>query len=154
VPGLNHNGLAQALERRAAALRYADPMIYFNLPSVPLVGSRGTLEQAAGPTLDQLKDAAFDRLQPPSGGPASPSADDVFQWADVLAGDMGAIRKHAPSELKRKTVVVEWATEEDLADMRERGVNIVITMMPALDGRGELGRWSAATIEAIMTVLR
>src|SRR5690606_38153558 len=66
----------------------------------------------------------------------------------------GVIRRHAPAELKRKTVVVEWATEEDLADLRERGVNIVVTMMPALDGRGELGRWSAAVIEAVMVALR
>ena len=57
-------------------------------------------------------------------------------------------------QLKRKTVVVEWATEEDLADLRARGVNIVVTMMPALDGRGELGRWPAAVIEAIMAALR
>ena len=154
VPGLNHNGLAQALERRAADLRYADPMIYFNLPAVPLVGSRGTLDQAAGPTLEQLKDAAFDRLQPLPNAPAEPRDAGAFDWADILAGDIGAIRRHAPAELKRKTVVVEWATEEDLADLRQRGVNIVITMMPALDGRGELGRWSAAVIEAVMASLR
>ncbi|HRO23871.1 MAG TPA: serine carboxypeptidase, partial [Promineifilum sp.] len=72
VPGLNHNGLAQALGRRAADLRYADPIVYFSLPALPLVGSRGTLEQAAGPTLDQLKDAAFDSLYPLPGGPAEP----------------------------------------------------------------------------------
>ena len=51
VPGLNHNGLAEALGRRAAELRYADPFIYFALPSVPLVGSRQTLSQAAGARL-------------------------------------------------------------------------------------------------------
>jgi predicted amino acid dehydrogenase len=154
VPGLNHNGLAQALERRAVDLRYADPMVYFNLPAVPLVGSRGTLDQAAGPTLDQLKDAAFDRLLPLPGVSPEPRDAGAFDWADILAGDIGVIRRHAPAELKRKTVVVEWATEEDLADLRQRGVNIIVTMMPALDGRGELGRWSAATIEAIMVALR
>ncbi len=154
VPGLNHNGLAGALERRASDLRYADPIIYFNLPAVPLVGSRGTLEQAAGPTLDQLKDAAFDRLQPLPTAPTEARDAGAFEWADILAGDVGAIRRYAPAELKRKTVVVEWATEDDMADLRQRGVNIVVTMMPALDGRGELGRWSAATIEAIMAALR
>lgn len=154
VPGLNHNGLAQALGRRAADLRYADPIVYFNLPAVPLVGSRGTLDQASGPTLDQLKDAAFDRLQPLPGSPPEPRDASAFAWADVLAGDIGVIRRHAPADLKHKTIVAEWATDEDLADLRERGVNILITMMPALDGRGELGRWSAATIEAIMVALR
>jgi predicted amino acid dehydrogenase len=154
VPGLNHPGLAGALERRASDLRYADPFIYFALPSVPLVGGRGTLGQAAGPTLDQLKDAPFHRIQPLPGEPGTSREADSFQWADILAGDVGAIRRYAPAELKRKTVVVEWATEEDLADLRQRGVSIVVTMMPALDGRGELGRWSAATLEAIMVALR
>ncbi len=131
VPGLNHNGLAGALGRRAADLRYADPIVYFNLPALPLVGSRGTLDQAAGPTLDQLKDAAFDRLYPSAYGPAEPRDAGAFDWADILAGDIGAIRRHAPADLKHKTVVVEWASEDDLADLRARGVNIVVTMMPA-----------------------
>ncbi len=154
VPGLNHNGLAEALGRRAAELRYADPFIYFALPSVPLVGSRQTLSQAAGRTLDQLKDAPFHRIQPAPGEPGTERQADSFQWADILAGDVGAIRRYAPDTLKHKTVVVEWATNEDLADLRDRGATILVTMMPALDGRGELGRWSAATLEAIMVALR
>jgi hypothetical protein len=40
VPGLNHDGLAQALGRYGASIRYADPLIYFGLPNVPGVGSR------------------------------------------------------------------------------------------------------------------
>ena len=154
VPGLNHNGLAGALERRAADLRYADPFIYFALPSAPLVGSRQTLGQAAGLTVEQLKDAPFHRIQPLPGAPDTPRDAGAFERADILAGDIGAIRRYAPGELKRKTVVVEWATDEDLDDLRARGVSIVVTMMPALDGRGELGRWSAATLEAIMVAIR
>ncbi|MEZ4644722.1 MAG: hypothetical protein R3E31_18645 [Chloroflexota bacterium] len=49
----------------------------------------------------------------------------TFQWADVLAGDIGAIRRYAPAELKRKTVVVECASEEDLQDLRQRGASIL-----------------------------
>ncbi len=154
VPGLNHGGLAGALGRRASDLRYADPFIYFALPSVPLVGSRQTLSQAAGRTLEQLKDAPFHRIQPLPGEPGTAREPDSFHWADILAGDVGAIRRYAPDDLKHKTVVVEWATNDDLADLRRRGASIVVTMMPALDGRGELGRWSAATIEAVMVALR
>ncbi|HEX9115527.1 MAG TPA: serine carboxypeptidase, partial [Anaerolineae bacterium] len=51
VPGLNHAGLAGALERRSSQIRYADPVVYFALPTVPGIGSRQTFEQAAGPTL-------------------------------------------------------------------------------------------------------
>lgn len=154
APGLNHGGLAQALGRRSPYVRYADPEIYFALPDFPGVGSRHTLEQATGPTLDQLKDAPFRRILPQVGTPGTPRSSAPFQWADVIAGDIGAIRRYAPNQLRHKTVVVEWATEEDLADLRRRNVAIAVTMMPALEGRGNLGRWSAATIEAILVALR
>ncbi len=153
APGLNHNGLAQALGRRAAELRYADPLIYFALPAIPGVGSKWTLDQAAAPTISQLVDAPVDRLQPQPNGNGDRSVDS-FDWGDIIAGDIGMIRHYAPESLKRKTVVVEWATETDLDDLRGRGASIAVTMMPALDGKGELGRWSAATIEAVLVALQ
>ena len=154
VPGLNHSGLAGSLERRASALRYADPAVYFALPDFPGIGGKLTLEQAAGPTLDQLKDAPFRRLTPQPGSPGQSRSSEPFEWADVLAGDIGAIRRYAPSELKHKTVVVEYAHEEDLDDLRQRGVTTVVTMMPSLDGAQTLGQWSAAAIEAVLVALR
>jgi predicted amino acid dehydrogenase len=154
VPGVNHKGLAQALARHSPTVRYADPVIYFALPNVPGIGGKLTLEQAAGPTLDQLKKAPFRRILPQAGVPGTPRYTESFRWADIIAGDIGAIRRYAPDSLKHKTVVVEWATEEDLQDLRERGVSIAITMMPSLQENETLGRWSAATIEAVLVALR
>jgi predicted amino acid dehydrogenase len=155
VPGLNHNGLAQVLTQHSEAVRYADPLIFFGLPDLPGVGSQQTLDQAANPTLDQLKDAPFRRLTPQAGKPGTPRSADPFKWADLLAGDMGAIRRYAPNDLKRKTIVVESANQADLDDLRQRGVSIVVTLMPSLENpRGGLGRWSAATIEAVLAALR
>lgn len=154
LPGLNHTGLAQALSRRTPHMRYADPVIYFALPAVAGVGSRRTLAQAAAPTLEQLKDAPFRRIFPQVGTPGSPRHQEAFEWADILAGDMPAIRRYAPRYLARKTVVVEWATPDDLADMRQRGVSIVVTMMPSLTGDNTMGCWSAATVEAALVAVR
>src|SRR3990172_7842238 len=69
VPGLNHTGLAQALSRHTASLRYADPEIYFALPNLPVIGGTRTLDRAALPTLDRLKDTPFRRLMPQPGRP-------------------------------------------------------------------------------------
>jgi predicted amino acid dehydrogenase len=154
APGLNHGGLAQALSRRSPFVRYADPVFYFALPDFPGVGSRQTLDQAAGPTLEQLKDAPFRRIQPQVGTPGTTRSAAPFEWADVIAGDIGAIRRYAPPRLRRKTIVVEWATEEDLEDLRQRGANLAVTMMPSLGSSDGLGRWSAATIEAALVALR
>jgi predicted amino acid dehydrogenase len=154
VPGLNHSGLAQALERRSSGLRYADPMVYFALPDFPGVGSRQTLEQAAKPTLERLRNSPFTLIEPQPGPTDMPRASAPFDWADILAGDAGAIRRYAPRQLKRKTIVVESATEEDVADLERRGASIVVTLMPSLVEKGGLGRWSAAAIEAVLVALR
>jgi predicted amino acid dehydrogenase len=154
TPGVNHPGMAQALAKHSPHIHYADPVIYFALPAVPGVGSRRTLDQASGPTLDQLTDAPFRRITPQAGQPGVKRDAGPFEWADVLAGDIGAIRRYAPDKLDRKIVAVEWATEADLADLRQRGAMLAVTLMPALDGKDALGRWSAATIEAVLVALR
>lgn len=154
VPGLNHNGLAQGLSRHSPSIRYADPVVFFGLPDFPGVGSRQTLEQAASPTLERLKDAPFQRIKPQPNDTSATRAAKPFRWADVLAGDVGTIRRYAPTRLEHKTVVVESANTEDLADLRQRGVAIVVTMMPSLEEKGGLGRWSAATMEALLVAVR
>ena len=154
APGLNHSGLAQALVRHTESVRYADPIIYFGLPALPLVGSKSTLEQAAPRELGELKDASFRRLLPQAGEPGHERSPEPFEWADVIAGDIGAIRRYAPDVLKRKTVVVEYASEEDLTDLAKRGVSIVVTLMPSLNPGQPMGRWSAAVVEATLVALR
>lgn len=154
VPGLNQTGLAQGLGRHAGSLRYADPLVYFGLPALPGVGARQTMEQMARPTLEQLHDAPFRRLQPQAGTPGTPRAPQAFRHADVIAGDIGAIRRYAPARLEHKTVVAEWATETDLEDLGRRGVSIAVTVMPSLTQRSGLGRYSAATVEAVLVAVR
>jgi hypothetical protein len=148
VPGLNHVGLAQALGRRSPYLRFADPEVFFGLPSLPGVGSRQTLQQADSLTLERLKEAAPLRLAPlPTPVRHRPSA--RFEWADVLAGDVRMIRRYGGPSLARRTVVVPCASDEDLEDLRQRGVSIVITTMPSFDPESELARHSAAVVEAL-----
>ncbi len=154
VPGLNHVGMAEALGRRSSRIRYADPLVFFSLPDLPGVGSRQTLEQAAPPTLERLKDEPFPRLHPRPDGRGHAKAPKAFRWADIIAGDIGAIRRHAPDRLRGKTVVVESADEEDLRDLKERGAFLAATLMPSLDPKDGLGRWSAAVIEALLVALR
>jgi predicted amino acid dehydrogenase len=154
VPGLNHRGLAHGLARYSRRIRYADPVIYFAMPDFPGVGSRITLEQVAGPTLEQLKDAPFRRITPQPGVPGTPRSPESFLWADILAGDIGAIRRYAPGELRRKIVVVNASSEEDLQDLRERGVSIVVTMIPDLNQTGNRRGLREGTVEAILAALR
>lgn len=77
-----------------------------------------------------------------------------FRWAEVIAGDVGAIRRHAPERLDGKTIVVECATEADLQEFGDRGARVAVTLMPGLDGKGSLGQWSAAVIEGMIAAVR
>lgn len=150
VPGLNHVGLTQALGRRSSQLKFADPEIFFGLPSLPGVGSQHTLHQTENLVLSRLQGASIPRLSPiRSDGRRRLETSARFRWADVLAGDIGMIRCHAPSDLPHKTVVVPFARQEDIEDLAERGVSILVTLMPSLEPGNELARHSAAIVEAL-----
>ena len=154
APGLNHNGLADEIAKHSPALRYADPFVFFNLPDFPGVGSRKSLEQFSARTLDQLAHAPFKLIHARAGTPHAHRAESPFHHADVLVGDIGAIRRYAPHELKRKTIVAEYATEQDIADLQARGASIVVTLMPGLGERGVLGDLPASVMEAIFVACR
>lgn len=153
VPGINHVGLANALGRLTPRIHYYDPEVFFGLPDIPPVGSPETLGTADAPTLEALKDAPLDRISPPAEAGAH-RATPHFLWADVIAGDAATIRHFAPSDLRKKTVAVPCATEEDVADFRIRGASILVTLMPSLKDAGSVARHSAAVIEAVLVAAR
>lgn len=154
TPGLNHEGFEQSLQSHSPFIRYADPLIYFALPQFPGVGYKRTLDRAARPTLEQLKDAPFRRIIPQPGQPRTPRSKDPFLWADVIVGDIGAIRRYAPERLARKTVVVNSASEEDFEDLRSRGVSIAVALLPDIQLNGKRRGWGVATVEAILVAIR
>lgn len=153
VPGLNHVGLANAIGRLTPRISYYDPEIFFGVPDVPGVGSPQTLGTADAPTLETLKDAPLDKISP-SSEPIAQHATQHFRWADVIAGDASTIRHFAPTDLRKKTIVVPYATDEDVGVFRARGASILVTLMPSLLDDAPMARHSAAVIEAVLVALR
>lgn len=154
VPGLNHDGLEQALRRHSAHIRYADPVVFFALPNFPGIGHPTTLDRASLPILETLKDAPFRRITPAPGKPGTARDIRPFRWADVIVGDIGAILRYAPEQLARKTVVVDSASEEQIDELRNRGVSIVVVMIPNLERLPQRRGWGDATVEAILVAMR
>jgi hypothetical protein len=155
TPGLNHNGLARALEQHGCTLRYADPFIFFNLPKVPGIGFHRTRNQAAPYTLDRLKEVPY-QAHVPAGRRPFPRANHraSFDWADIIAGDIGPSATSPRRKLKRKIVVVETPAKKIWPILRARGVDHGRHPHALAGPNGRLGRWSAAAIEAISTALR
>lgn len=154
VPGLNHDMLANALRRYTDSIHYADPVIFFALPDFPGIGNSHLAARIAAPTLDQLEDAPFRRVFPQPGSPGVSRSSKPFEWADVVAGDIGAILRYAPAELKRKTVVCEWASEAETQQLRQSGVSILVKLIPLLEGDGGIDYRSAGMVEAALVALR
>ncbi len=152
MPGLNHPGLAAALAEHGQTVRYGDPALFFGLPQFPGVGARATLEQAAGPMLETLRHDPLGRLYPPSD--VDGCCRRLVHRAEILAGDVRMIRRCADDGLLHKTVVVDCAGPADVADLRRRGVSILVTMMPSLIPDEPLARHPAAVVEAVLAALR
>lgn len=85
----------------------------------------------------------------PSNAPKSERFASYFKWADIIAGDFNYINRHAPSELKGKTVVTTSATEENISDLKLRGINYLITTYPRIAGRA----YGANVIEALLIAI-
>ncbi len=153
TPGLNHIGLMRALQEYTETLRYADPMLYFTLPNAPFVGSVRSLDAIAGFTLSTMAESSFRILFPAPGTPGVARSAGAFEWADVLVGNVGSIRRYAPADLKRKVVVVEAVNEDDIADLKARGVSLIVTTLPTLDDAA-VSHHDAATFEACLVALR
>jgi hypothetical protein len=57
-----------------------------------------------------------------------------FEGSDLIAGDFLFMRKYMPPRLNGKTAVTNTTTDDDIAVLKERGVNTVITTTPRYDG--------------------
>lgn len=152
TPGLNHMGLSQAFTQFTDEIHYADPILFFNLPGAAFLSSADTLSTIAGVTMSQIRELPYRLLFPQPGVPGQQRNPKAFQWADILAGDINAIRRYAPAQLRRKTIVCEYADDNAIEDLRQRGVSILVTTMPPTqDGPSQL---DAATFEACLVALR
>jgi hypothetical protein len=73
----------------------------------------------------------------------------LYRDADILAGDYKYVRKWMPEDCSGKWVVTNTTTQEDVAFLRERGIELLITSTPRLQGRS----FGANVIEATMVAL-
>ncbi len=149
VPGLNHNGLAAALSEHTPTIRYADTALFLSLPfAVPGTANLNRLLKFVG---KRLADLPYDQIAPVS-GEGTPQLRNDFKWADLIAGDMSQIRRYAPFGLRGKTVVTDWATEADVAELKARGAEKIVVAMPGLGEDAPGG--SAAVVEGVLAALR
>jgi hypothetical protein len=72
-----------------------------------------------------------------------------YRSADIIAGDFKYVRKYMPADMRGTWVVTNTTTAEDVEFLRGRGVDLLVTSTPRLDGRS----FGTNVIEATMVAL-
>ncbi|KAB3533278.1 quinate 5-dehydrogenase [Alkaliphilus pronyensis] len=72
-----------------------------------------------------------------------------YDMVQVIAGDFHYIKQHMPSSLWGKTIITNTVTEDDILELKARGVQLLVTTTPNLGGRS----YGTNVIEALLLVL-
>ena len=74
---------------------------------------------------------------------------DLYEDADIIAGDYKYVRRYMPDDMSGKWVITNTTTAEDVEFLRSRGVELLVTSTPRLEGRS----FGTNVIEATMVAL-
>lgn len=73
----------------------------------------------------------------------------LYREADIIAGDYKYVRKYMPADMRGTWVVTNTTTAADVEFLRSRGVDLLVTSTPRLEGRS----FGTNVIEATMVAL-
>ena len=80
---------------------------------------------------------------------SNPRMEALYEWADIIAGDWQFVKKFMPAHMTGKWIITNTTTADDVALARSRGVELLVTSTPRLDGRS----FGTNVIEATMVAL-
>lgn len=139
--------LAEELARAGCELTCGDLMFGLGLP-IPLHSLRSvrTLGRILLPVVTQVPYRWLYTLGDAQLAPPVEKWTDAYARATLIAGDFLQIRAHLPGDLSGKIVLTNTTTARDVADLRARGVRLLVTETPRLEGR----TFGANVIEALL----
>jgi hypothetical protein len=129
-------GMAQAMHELGAELILGDLMFAIGI-GVPLRSLR-TVEILGRLLLPIIVRMRTETVGYPTGEKqrrATQRFERYYRWADYISGDYLFIRKHLPNDMSGKVVITNSVTEQDVEDLRQRGVRAFVTASPRIDGR-------------------
>ena len=130
-------GVATALASRVTQLRLGDFVFLFQVPYVPT--SMTTMARWARVLAPIATRIPLQWLYPTGAKQDAPAPSDrrtaLIAEAEVVAGDFHLLNRYAPRDLSSKIVLTNTTTRENLDDLFARGVRIVATTTPRIEGR-------------------
>jgi len=145
-------GMAEALQNAGAEQVFGDLFYALDAPFIiKRWGSLKLLVRVLTPLVAQLP---FSVLYPTGDKQdetpkVNPKAGQLYNWADVIAGDWQYVKKYMPPDMRGKWIITNTTTAADVELCRERGVELLVTSTPRLDGRS----FGTNVIEATMVAL-
>lgn len=135
VSSVDRYGMAEALVEAGAEVLFGDFIFALGLP-VPL-RSLTSVNILAALLLPILTKVPFKYLYPTGKKQEeiTPKHQKYFAWADVVAGDFPLMRRYLPPSLPGKIVLTNTVTRQDVQELRKRGVWLLITDGPEMNGR-------------------
>ncbi|MCG0238267.1 MAG: quinate 5-dehydrogenase [Firmicutes bacterium] len=149
VSGVDRFGMAEALLAAGARVTFGDLAFLVGLP-VP-IRSLGLLEllgRTIGPIIAAMP---IDWLYPTGEKQRqnTPRYGRFFAAHELIAGDFHLIRRYMPPRLDGKVVLTNTVTRKDVEELRRRGVRLLITTTPELQGRS----FGTNVMEAVLVAL-
>ncbi|HZJ56929.1 MAG TPA: quinate 5-dehydrogenase [Clostridia bacterium] len=149
VCGMDRFGMAETFETLGSKVTYGD-LIFALGVKIPINSLRG-LHTIAGILMPVVSRMPFKFLYPTGENQNQniPKYHEYYQNADIIAGDFIYIRKHIPLEMEGKIIITNTVTLDDISFLKERGIKMLITSTPELNGRS----FGTNVIEAVFVSL-
>ncbi len=128
--------MAEALANAGCDMVYGDFMFSLDLP-IP-IRKLSTVRLVAAillPVITQLPFKLFYPLGSAQDKEPEPKWTQYYQEATVLAGDFVSIRAHMPDDLSGKIVLTNTTTARNVEELQKRGLHMLVTTTPRLEGR-------------------
>lgn len=128
-------GMALSFFEHGYEVVCGDLMFALGLPLT--IRSIGQLRLMARFLLPLIGRLPIDMLYPTGSkqGEIRPKFGRWYDWATVIAGDCHYIKRHMPADMTGKIIVTNTTTKDDMVLFASRGVTIVVTTTPVIDGR-------------------
>ncbi|NLV16824.1 MAG: quinate 5-dehydrogenase [Syntrophomonadaceae bacterium] len=135
VCGVDRLGMAQVLDKLSDNIVFGDLIYSLGIPI--RITSLRHLEILANIIAPIIVNLRFDSLYPTGEKQEViiPKFSKYYYEADIIAGDFLYIRRYLPDHLEGKVIITNTTTQDDVQLLKERGVKLLVTTTPEMEGR-------------------
>ncbi|MCL6471287.1 MAG: quinate 5-dehydrogenase [Firmicutes bacterium] len=151
VSAVDRFGMAEALHGLGCKIIFGDLIFGLNIP-IP-IRTMDNFKMLAKIILPVVTKMPFKILYPTGSKQENNSSDKYARFyyeSDIIAGDYLFIRKYMPKDMRGKWILTNTTTQQDVDDMKARGVELLITTTPVFNGRSFGTNVLEATLLALL----